>query len=146
MKCVTKFMLDKFPICGFRFYYYGRALSGILWIFLMNLRQFNTSLLMWCIMRVFYASWTLIQQCERGWLIDDDAIMSVSNRRREGLVVGINGVFGGIGLVVGSFLVVVASSSVDPELGWYGQTEATRNTIVFFFATFCGLTEITKCL
>merc|ERR1711988_1899278 len=133
-------------MCGFRFYYYGRMLNGVLWIILMNLRSFNTSLLMWCIMRVFYASWTLVQQCERGWLIDDDAIMEVSGRRREGFIVGITGVFGGVGLVLGLVCVVIASSSVDPDLGWYGQTEASRNTIVFFYATLCGLTEIVHCL
>merc|ERR1711998_206722 len=58
---------------------------------------------------------------------------------------GINGLFGLIGENIGLILFVFCSISIQPAKGWYGQTDATRNTIVFFYATFVGMAEIMHC-
>merc|ERR1711871_1032285 len=140
-KVLAKVLLDSkaYPAAGFKWYYYGFLVNALQWIALMSTRNFQMCMVSWCIMRVFYSAWTLVEQAERGWIVDDDAIgqldvadvLASGGRRREGLIMAMASLSGSIGTVCALSLVVLATSMVDVKLGWYGQTDATRDFLTF---------------
>ena len=83
---------------------------------------------------------------ERGWIIDDDAIMEVAGRRREGLVMALTSLSGALGTVLALVLIVIAASTVDVSLGWYGQSDSTRNFLTFLYGPLVGIINIIHCL